>query len=126
MACSQKLGYFEARRILESLYGQDHMVVSVYVNKLIEGQKMYEKDFVSKDDGLDLGAPLEDKRALQIMESSIAKVYDHCLVVLHWKSESAKFPKNRTVAEKRLGHFRNRLTWNPELRSGTKTKWRNT
>ena len=44
MARSPELGYFEARRILKSLYGQDHTVVSAYVNKLIEGPLLKSND----------------------------------------------------------------------------------
>ena len=85
-------------------------------------QKMYERDFVSKGDGLDLGASLEDKRALQIMESSVVKVDGHYEIALPWKSESAKLPNNRTVAERRLGHLKNRLARDPELHNKYKDK----
>ena len=44
MVRSPKLGYFEARRILESLYGQEHTIVNTYVNKLLEGPPLKAND----------------------------------------------------------------------------------
>ena len=35
MARTPDLGYFEARRILERLYGQNHTIVSAYINKIV-------------------------------------------------------------------------------------------
>ena len=43
-ARSSELGYFEARRILESLYGQNHTVASSSVSKLIEGPLLKPND----------------------------------------------------------------------------------
>ena len=102
----------------------DHVNFMHSDNMALHGlmQKMYERDFVSEDDGLDLGASLEDKRALQTMESSIAKVDGHYQIALPWKYENAKLPNNQTVAERRLGHLRNRLARDPELHSRYKDK----
>ena len=84
---------------------------------------------VDKDDGIGLGAFLEDRRALRIMEKLVVKVDDHYQIALPWKSESAKLPNNRTVAEKRLGYLRNRLIRDPELhrkyRNKTKEYFKN-
>ena len=72
-------------------------------------QKMYGRDFADKSDGIGLGASLEDRRALRIMGKSVVKVDGHYQIALPWKSESAKLPNNRAMAEKRLGYLRNRL-----------------
>ena len=45
-------------------------------------QKMYEKDFVDKDDGIGLGTSLEDRRVLRIMEKSVVKVDGHYQITL--------------------------------------------
>ena len=44
MARSPELNYFEACRILESLYGQEHTIVNAYVNKLVEGPLLKAND----------------------------------------------------------------------------------
>ena len=37
MARTPDFGYFEARRILERLYGQDHTIANAYINKIVKG-----------------------------------------------------------------------------------------
>ena len=37
MISSPELGYLEARKILETWYGQEHSIVNAYVRKLTEG-----------------------------------------------------------------------------------------
>ena len=44
MASTPNLGYFEARRILEILYGQDHTIVSAYINKIVNGPPIKAND----------------------------------------------------------------------------------
>ena len=44
MARTPDLGYFEARRILERLYGQDHTIVSAYINKVVNGPPIKAND----------------------------------------------------------------------------------
>ena len=44
MVYSPELGYFEARGILESLYGQEQTIVNAYVNKLVEGPSLKAND----------------------------------------------------------------------------------
>ena len=44
MARTPDLGYFEARRILERLYGQDHTIVSAYINKIVNGPPIKAND----------------------------------------------------------------------------------
>ena len=56
------------------------------------------------------------------MEKSVVKVDGHYQIALPWKSESAKLPNNRAVAEKRLGYLRNRLIRDPELHRKYKDK----
>ena len=44
MAGTPELGYFEARKILERWYGQDHAIVSAYTNKIINGPPLKAND----------------------------------------------------------------------------------
>ena len=44
MASSPEAGYFEARRILEMNYGQEHAIVEAYVSKLTEGPPVRQND----------------------------------------------------------------------------------
>ena len=45
MANSPEEGYFEARRILQMYYGQEHAIVDAYVSKLTEGPPVKENDY---------------------------------------------------------------------------------
>ena len=40
LACSSEIGYLEARRILETNYGQSHIVVDAYVKTVTEGPSL--------------------------------------------------------------------------------------
>jgi len=44
MARTPDLGYFEARKILERLYGQDHSIVNAYVSKIVNGPSIKAND----------------------------------------------------------------------------------
>ena len=55
-------------------------------------KRMYERDFIGKKDGADLGPSVEDKRALQVMEESVVKKNGHYQIALPWKFTSASSP----------------------------------
>ena len=47
MISSPELGYLEARKILETWYGQEHSIVNAYVRKLTEGPQIRSNDAVA-------------------------------------------------------------------------------
>ena len=85
----------------------------VVLNDLMK--RMYETDFLSKGKDIDLGASVEDKRALRAMEESVTKVSGHYQISLPWRSARAKLPNNKMVAENRLEYLGKRLEKDPEM-----------
>ena len=85
----------------------------VVLNDLMK--RMYETDFLSKGKDIDLGALVEDKRALRAMEESVTKVSGHYQISLPWRSARAKLPNNKIVAENRLEYLGKRLEKDPEM-----------
>ena len=85
----------------------------VVLNDLMK--RMYETDFLSKGKDIDLGASVEDKRALRAMEESVTKVSGHYQISLPWRSARAKLPNNKIVAENRVEYLGKRLEKDPEM-----------
>ena len=59
---------------------------------------------------------VEDKRALQIMESTVTLEKDHYMVDLPFRDKSISLPNNRPLAYFRLNHLRKKLEKDEELR----------
>ena len=60
---------------------------------------------------------VEDKRALEVMESSLKVIDGHFQVALPWRKEPPYLPNNRVVAEKRVLLLKKRLINNHDLYS---------
>ncbi|CAH8656984.1 unnamed protein product [Dicrocoelium dendriticum] len=75
---------------------------------------MYELEFTEPCSSR-RGMSVEDKRALEQMESSIVKCGSHYQLNLPWKSACPNLPNNYPVAYRRLMSLRKRLVANPEL-----------
>ena len=85
-------------------------------------KRMYERDFIGKKDGSDLGPSVEDKQALQVMEESVVKENEHYQIALPWKSTSAKLSNNKVMAESHLKYFGRKLEKDPELHQKYRNK----
>ena len=75
---------------------------------------MYEADFVECTPHR-TAMSVEDHRALAIMESSVSKIDGHYQLALPRRFESPCLPKNKAIAEKRLGLLRRRFERNEHL-----------
>ncbi|CAG2254338.1 unnamed protein product [Mytilus edulis] len=58
---------------------------------------------------------LEDKRALKMMESTIAYEDGHFKLGLPWRNENVKLPKNLPLAHARLNQLHRKLSHDPKL-----------
>ena len=58
---------------------------------------------------------LDDKRALEIMESSAVLKEGHYEIALPWRYSPSSLPNNRVLAEHRLKLLRRRLAKDPDL-----------
>ena len=65
--------------------------------------------------GSDPGLSVEDRRALDIMQSSIRKEEGHYSVTIPFREDSA-LPDNRRLAEKRLASLAKKLEYDPTLK----------
>ena len=57
---------------------------------------------------------VEDRKAMKIIEITIAKVDGHYRISLLWKHEDPHPPFNRATAEARLHHLKRRFSRDPE------------
>ena len=73
------------------------------------------KDFEDDGDPSILSLSLEDKYALDILDTTVKKVGNHYSVGLLWKDESAVLPNNRCLAERRLASLKRRFLKDTEL-----------
>ena len=78
--------------------------------------KLFEHDFRDLDDQQQPEMSVEDKRAVSIMENSIAKRGDHYVMNLPWREGNETWPSNRVMAEKRLKSLKTKLSSNNDLR----------
>ena len=86
-------------------------------NRLLRNQleKFWKTDFGDSLSDSKATLSVEDKRALEVLETSAKKVGGHYQLPLPWKPRPPCLPNNRFVAEKRLRHLKGRLQNDREL-----------
>jgi hypothetical protein len=86
-------------------------------DKLLQQQleKMWNTDFNDKVRGEKTSLSIEDKRALNIMESSICLENGHYKLGLPWRDENVELPNNISLAHARLDQLKKKLSRDPNL-----------
>lgn len=79
-------------------------------------QRLYNAEFTETSCSTDMAMPIEDRRALAIMENTVRKVDGHYQIALPWRYQSPCLPNNRSMAERRLRLLQNRLKKDESLR----------
>ncbi|XP_078495676.1 uncharacterized protein LOC144751211 [Ciona intestinalis] len=77
-------------------------------------KQMFSQDF-SECDFPARPVSVEDGKALERMEASVAKVRGHCQIALPWKDEERVLPDSREMAIKRLMSLKKRFVRDPRL-----------
>ena len=78
-------------------------------------ERMWTTDFDDKIRDETKSMSVEDKLAMQKMESSISFENGHYRLGLPWRDESSRLPNNMTLAHARLQQLRRKLTHDPSL-----------
>ena len=65
-------------------------------------QKMYDVDFVTKNERFGYDVSVDDRKELAAMEKSVSRVEGLHQIALPWRSDSLKLPDNKFVAVRRL------------------------
>ena len=85
---------------------------SVQIDNVVlhqQSQKMYDLDFVTKNERFGYDVSVDDFKALKAMEKSVSRVEEHYQMALPWKSDNLKLPDNKFVTIRRLACLRKRL-----------------
>ena len=78
-------------------------------------QKMYDVDFVTKNERFGYEVSVDDRKALAAMEKSVSRVEGHYQIAHPWKSDNLKLPDNKFVSVRRLACPRKRLKTDAHL-----------
>ena len=78
-------------------------------------ERMFAMDFSESIKGSKEALSLEDKRALDIMETSAKKVEGHYQLALPWRHHPPRLPNNRILTERRLNLLKKSFQREPRL-----------
>lgn len=78
-------------------------------------ERMWTTDFCDKSRDSEQAMSVEDRRALQIMESSITHKDGHYKLGLPWRDSDVTLPNNIVLAQVRLSHLKRKLSRDHDL-----------
>ena len=114
-SCSASCIEHEGKDNVELIDGSEYQRQNDDLNRKLEG--LWKTDFegsLVETKGCD---SIEDKRALKVMETTLAMVDGHYQVALPWKYDPPYLPNNKIVALRRAQLLRKRLMKNGDLHS---------